>query len=306
MNRTPNEAIQRINSYMPRAMNNAVANISNTASNVINSANSAINKANNAFNTTVTNTINSVVGNNAISPKTNIPWLFIILGILFITAIILFVVFYDKIVAGLPDSIKNLFGTTAPAPPEVPVSGSGEEPEQGGLPIPVDNSISDILSKQVPGKKEVFTIAENRYTYSDAQPLCKSMGAELATYDQVKDAWKNGADWCNYGWVKGQRAVYPTQQETWDKIQSGPEDSRGSCGTVGINGGYFDNPELRFGVTCYGEKPSKTEHDEQVIAAEKDQAFTPSVIDFNRKVNDFKQNRGDIGILPFSNEKWNN
>ena len=31
--------------------------------------------------------------------------------------------------------------------------------------------------------------------------------AELASYDQVKDAWQKGADWCNYGWVKGQAAA---------------------------------------------------------------------------------------------------
>ena len=62
-----------------------------------------------------------------------------------------------------------------------------------------------------------------------------AFGAELATYDQVRDAWKSGADWCNYGWVKGQAAVYPTQQETYDKLQTGAEDQRMACGMPGVN-----------------------------------------------------------------------
>jgi hypothetical protein len=95
------------------------------------------------------------------------------------------------------------------------------------------------MNKIMPGT-EVFNISSNRYTYNDAEPLCKALGAELATYDQVKDAWTKGADWCNYGWVKGQMAVYPTSEETYQKTQGGSEEGRQACGRPGINGGYFD------------------------------------------------------------------
>ena len=30
------------------------------------------------------------------------------------------------------------------------------------------------------------------------------------------------------------------------------------CGNPGINGGYFANPDLKFGVNCYGIKPKKS------------------------------------------------
>ena len=113
---------------------------------------------------------------------------------------------------------------------------------------------SSIVEKVMPGKKEVFNISQNKYTYYDAEPLCRALGAEVATYEQVKDAFEKGADWCNYGWSKGQMAVYPTQESTWNKLQNGPEDQRNACGQIGVNGGYFDNPELQ--LTRFSVKPS--------------------------------------------------
>ena len=105
--------------------------------------------------------------------------------------------------------------------------------------------------------KQVFNISENKYTYKEAQALCKVFDSELATLEQLIEAYKKGADWCNYGWVKDQMAFYPTQKATWDKLQenSTPE-KRNACGkSAGIHGGHFNNPDLRFGVTCYGIKP---------------------------------------------------
>jgi hypothetical protein len=84
----------------------------------------------------------------------------------------------------------------------------------------------------------VFNISKNNYTYYDAEPLCKALGAELATYDQVKDAWRTGADWCNYGWSDGQNAFFPTQQKTFDILQ-GIEGHEHDCGRPGVNGGFI-------------------------------------------------------------------
>jgi hypothetical protein len=124
----------------------------------------------------------------------------------------------------------------------------------------------NIIDKVLPeGNPEVFNVSENDYTFYDAEPLCRALGAELATYDQVKEAWSKGADWCNYGWVKGQAAVYPIQEETYNKIQSGPDEEKNSCGSVGLNGGYFENPELKFGVNCYGVKPPQSENDQELL-----------------------------------------
>ena len=119
-----------------------------------------------------------------------------------------------------------------------------------------DQSTTDVINKLIPGRKQVFNVSANKYTYSDAEPLCKALGAQLATYDQVKQAWDEGADWCNYGWVKGQAAVYPTQKSTFDELQGGStDDERLACGQPGVNGGFFDNPELRFGVIATVTNP---------------------------------------------------
>jgi len=161
-----------------------------------------------------------------------------------------------------------------------------------------------IMKKVLPGDgKEVFSISSNKYTYYDAEPLCKALGAELATYDQVKQAWANGADWCNYGWIKGQMAVYPTSQTTYKKLQKGPPEQRLSCGRPGLNGGHFDNPELRFGATCFGVKPPQNKHDEKVAAI--GIPVSPDAIEFDKKVAQFKGEAENVGILPFNTKVWN-
>ena len=161
-----------------------------------------------------------------------------------------------------------------------------------------------LVEKVLPntGASEVFNVSKNTFTYYDAEPLCKALGAELATYDQVKQAWDRGADWCNYGWVKGQTAVYPTQKDTWDKLQAGPEDQRLACGAPGLNGGYFDNPELRFGVNCYGPKPNQSDHD--AIAMAKGTPTSPEALEFNKKVAKFRTEASVLGIMPFNTSKW--
>lgn len=104
------------------------------------------------------------------------------------------------------------------------------------------------------GPGEVFNIPQNIYTYDNAEALCKAYGAELATYDQIESAYKSGAEWCNYGWSADQMAFYPTQKTTWQKLQK-IKGHKHDCGRPGINGGYIKNPNVRFGVNCYGNKP---------------------------------------------------
>jgi len=192
------------------------------------------------------------------------------------------------------ETVKGFFGKKTP--PEVPAPNELEPKNSTEIP-----QAQTILGKIMPGG-EIFNISSNRYTYSDAEPLCKALGAELATYDQVKDAWNKGADWCNYGWVKGQMAVYPTSDETYQKMQAGPEDQRDSCGRPGVNGGYFDNPDMRFGVTCVGSKPPQNKHDEDRAA--KGAPLSPDALAFDKKVSKFKSEADHIGILPFNNTKW--
>ncbi len=177
------------------------------------------------------------------------------------------------------------------------------EASQGGLPF--DMKAAQNIEKILPGGlggKEVFNVSTNKFTYYDAAPMCKALGAELATYEQVKDAFSKGADWCNYGWVQGQMAVYPTQKDSYEKLQLGPEEQRMTCGTVGVNGGFFDNPEMRFGVNCYGDKPAKSQHDAAEMS--KGAPISPDALAFDKKVNQYKSEADTIGVNPFNSSKW--
>ena len=154
------------------------------------------------------------------------------------------------------------------------------------------------------GMKQVFNISENKYTFDDAEPLCKAMGAELASYDDVVQAWKAGADWCNYGWVKGQSAVYPTQSSTYEKMQKmGTDEQRLACGTVGINGGHFDDTKLQFGVNCYGIKPAETSYNSSInmLPIEPE---TNGQREFNTKVAKYQSHISNIKLMPFRDGAW--
>ena len=130
------------------------------------------------------------------------------------------------------------------------------------------------------------------------------MGAELATYEQVAIAQKNGADWCNYGWAKGQMAIFPTSKKTWTKLQAGPPSHRNSCGKPGVNGGFFDNPELRFGVNCFGSRPNKRDTDELLNDTEISVPPTAEQIEFDKKVEKFREQLGNVSILPWNRKTW--
>ena len=196
----------------------------------------------------------------------------------------------------MSESITNVFTPVAPAP-------APPEPEPEPEPNESNPSMKSVVEKVLPNfGNQVFNVSSNKYTYYDAEPLCKALGAELATYDQVKEAWSKGADWCNYGWVKGQMAVYPTSQETYDKTQSGPDAGNNVCGQAGVNGGYFDNPELRYGVTCYGKKPNQNLHNSAEL--ERNAPTSPDALAYDKKVAEFKRQSAAISILPKNSHSW--
>ena len=63
-------------------------------------------------------------------------------------------------------------------------------------------------------RNQVFNVSGNDYTYEEGKALCKAYGAKLATYSQIENAYKSGAEWCNYGWSADQMAYFPTQKST--------------------------------------------------------------------------------------------
>lgn len=172
-----------------------------------------------------------------------------------------------------------------------------------GMPGATEGDALGSLKSLVPARKEVFNVSRNIYKYSDAPAVCAALGADLATYEQVQDAFNSGADWCNYGWTKGQMALYPTQKSTWDKLQKGSPEYRNACGAVGVNGGYFDNPDLAFGVNCYGVKPPKSAMDE-LLESQVALPPTPAEIEFDKKVQKFRDQMATMTVLPFSKGQW--
>ena len=243
-------------------------------------------------------------------PKTFNKWfwpLIIFISIAIVT-ILLLLKFKNEIETGinnLGQKIRDFFNKDTK-----PLSDGQQATNVTEVPIPPQDEMTatlnrDIIDKIIPsGRSEVFNISNNEYSYYDAEPLCKALGTELATYDQVKEAWSKGADWCNYGWVKGQAAVYPTQENTWNKLQSGHDDNKGSCGVPGLNGGYFDNPEMKFGVNCYGVKPAQSENDQENLMKQGKIPSTVPALEYDRKVQKYKSNRNNIGVLPFNENKW--
>ncbi len=182
-------------------------------------------------------------------------------------------------------------------------------PEQrpSGMPGATESSLKSALfgelNNPIGSSKEVFNISRNIYSFNDAAAVCAAYGSDLANYDQVKEAYDNGADWCNYGWIKGQMAVFPTQKSTYERLQKGSPAYRTACGKPGVNGGYFDNPDLRFGVNCYGVKPVKKASDEMLESLV---ALPPSPedIEFDRQVQKFREQLDTTAVLPFHKGRW--
>lgn len=152
-------------------------------------------------------------------------------------------------------------------------------------------------------RKQVFNIPGNYYSYNDAKTLCTAYNAELATYQQIENAYKNGAEWCNYGWSDGQMALFPTQQKTFNNLQT-IQGHEHDCGRPGINGGYIANPNVKFGVNCYGNKPKITQDEEELMKTSSPYPKTMQDIVFQKKVDYWKTKVSEILVSPFNYKMW--
>lgn len=211
----------------------------------------------------------------------------IILGGVLIVVFLLYglQIFFD---INLTAQLNNLFTDTPSLDLTVEQPGPGPEPE----PVP-----------EIKIKKQVFHIPGNKYTYDDAQALCKAYGANLATYNQLEKAYKNGGEWCSYGWSDRQLALFPTQKDTWNYLQT-VEGHENDCGRAGINGGYIANPNVRFGVNCYGYKPKITQEESEIMQTASLYPKNLEDIKEEKQVNYWKQKIPDILVAPFNKNVW--
>ena len=200
-------------------------------------------------------------------------------------------------------AVKNLWTT-----PEVDVEVKGLDTDGDGEEDVEEGPKQHTHVKHKP-QKEVFHIKRNIYSYDDAKAVCKAHGAKLANYSQIETAYNNGAEWCGYGWSSDQMGLFPTQKETWEKMQKekGCKDGGGNhdCGRPGINGGYIDNPNVKFGVNCYGIKPNITPEEikrmENAVIYQK----TKKELQFDKLVDEWKQKLPNILLSPFNSDNWN-
>jgi hypothetical protein len=212
-------------------------------------------------------------------------------------------------------AVKNLFLGT----PEVDIQINPETQYEGGKKgkdgqkknnslvkeLEKDLGLSNLEGNRDAGSlnNQVFNIPGNDYTYEDASALCKAYGGDLATYSQIESAYKSGAEWCNYGWSKDQMAYYPTQKTTWNKLQK-IKGHKHDCGRPGINGGYIKNPRVRFGVNCYGPKPSISEEEQKIMNNAVPYPLTKDERQIKQKTDKYKKNLSQILVSPFNYENW--
>ncbi len=185
-------------------------------------------------------------------------------------------------------------------------------------------------------KDEVFQISNQMYTYDEAKCKCESYGSRLASKSEITQAYNNGAHWCNYGWIEGNEAYYPVQQCELDKKAKNikeyndilkkhyedpekytnkmvdearqkmyRENSLDFCGHyAGLNGGKFEDKNIRFGATCFGKKP------DGMSVREKDAKCTDNsnILEEERKEDIQKAKCGGVSkddvIASFNYDTW--
>jgi hypothetical protein len=190
-------------------------------------------------------------------------------------------------------SIKNIFS------PVTTVDLHIKEKNKNSASTGSDTNSGNGLMK----KQEVFHVSDNKYNYEDAKAICAAYDGRLATYNEINQAYNEGADWCGYGWSDNQMAFFPTQEEKWNKLQT-IDGHQNDCGRPGINGGYIANPNVRFGANCYGYKPDITSEDAQRMQNQQLYPKNKREIMFDKKVDYWRTKLADIMVSPFNSDNW--
>lgn len=221
-----------------------------------------------------------------------------ILGIILITLFIVLVIingFNHFLNIDIVTTIRDFFSRT----PEIDIHVNNiDNNDNNG-----NNNNSDVPVPEIKGYQEVYHIPGNEYTYNNARALCKAYNGRLATYKEIEDAYNDGGEWCSYGWSDNQLALFPTQYKTWKTLQS-VDGHENDCGRPGINGGFIDNPSVRFGVNCYGHKPKKTPLEAKLMKNNREFPVTKQSLQFQEKVDYWRSVLKNILVSPFNRKRW--
>jgi hypothetical protein len=181
--------------------------------------------------------------------------------------------------------------------------------EEKKIEKPKKNTKTTKKAKKIKPKsnKEVFLIY-NTFNYLEAKDICKMYKGRLATKADLEEAHKNGANWCTWGWLEGEKIAYPVQEKYWMDIE---KTHKGSCGpTAGIN--IIDNidPFKKYGVTCYGVKPPKSKNDTIKDKEKEEDSVNEQISKCKKAKTEKKQKewlekqKNTIKILNFNINKW--
>ena len=309
-------------------------------SNNQNSSTPILNSINNGVSSTtelLTNSVNSLTSSSSNSENTNSKSILgiifgIIYFILFIIIIVLLVQYFFKV--DITQPIKNMFIYKTSQKPEheldvIPEKIIGDEEDSyflkpnnkkkndGNGNEAADNDDDDDDDDDKHNKitnkvksfspklqfKEVYHVPGNHYSYEESKSVCKALGGELANIKQMEDVYKKGGEWCSYGWSNNQMALFPTQHDHWNKLQT-IKGHENDCGRPGINGGYIANPNVKFGVNCYGYRPKMKPIESKLMESAEEYPITEQQIAFNKQVDHWKKKINEIIIAPFNAKSW--
>ena len=227
--------------------------------------------------------VSVVEGAKGVAPSPSITFIEVVMWGMFIFLVLINGVQYFFQV-DIKTSIRNLFTPV----PEVDITVTSPQPP----PVP-----------EIMYEDQVFHIPDNIYTYNDAKAVCKAYGSRLATYGEIENAYKRGAEWCGFGWSADQMALYPTQTETWKKLQK-RKGHKHDCGRPGINGGFVAYKKAPFGVNCYGHKPKITPEERELMDNEELIPLSPEERRFKKKVEKYRKDLPEILVSPFNYDNW--
>lgn len=97
-----------------------------------------------------------------------------------------------------------------------------------------------------PDDYEPFHIGGYSYRASDAPAQCNKYNAQLATREQMENAWEEGANWCSWGHEVGGMS-FPINTSLSTGCSTTPR--LVTSGPTGVN--------VKKGVNCYGVKPGE-------------------------------------------------
>jgi hypothetical protein len=117
-------------------------------------------------------------------------------------------------------------------------------------------------STKPPPKKIVYQVSGYNYLPTEAEGVCKTRNAVVATRQQLQDAFDaNEASWCSWGWTaeNDNSNIHPTFPMYLDHNKQYMIAGCHSHGIAEANKDTYNKDSTsKYGVHCYGELPEDT------------------------------------------------